>query len=250
MSDPDSGAVRKKAMWRIWFHPATFYPAVVGGAVAAIGGALSAPIALAIGLAGVAWSAGSVVWNWTVRRNQIYAQAAADVMRQEQETHYDYLRQLHARMRHDGDPRTRECVRQLQGLFRRMRSFQLDTGERNAKVWNQVKEQVQLLYSSCLTSLERTLTMSQAAEQMTSSRAKDQLLANREQVVQEVYATVNQLEATLDQIQTAALESRETPELGRMRQELEAGLDVARNVEQRMEELEAEWRRAAEEVRE
>ena len=68
-------------------------------------------------------------------------------------------------------------------------------------------------------------------------------LQTREQLIQEVTGSIENLGRTLDYFQLARVEE-ELPEehLAEVRRELEQGLEVARNVQQRRDELERELR--------
>ena len=76
---------------------------------------------------------------------------------------------------------------------------------------------------------------------MATDETRQQLLNWRAEVLGEVGHSIQQLNKTADQVQASALK-RELPEddLAQMRQELEQGLTVARNVERQIENLENE----------
>jgi predicted nuclease with TOPRIM domain len=94
------------------------------------------------------------------------------------------------------------------------------------------------LYRACLVSLERSVDLHEAARDMETDPARDELLAQREELLEEIRRSEAHLGATLDRLQAAQL-SREDPgdDLARMREELDAGLAVARRVQRRMDEL-------------
>ena len=102
----------------------------------------------------------------------------------------------------------------------------------------EVKEKTGQLYRSCLASLERSLVLRDAALEMMTESARRNLFKSREALIGEVGTTIRHLAATLDFLQTAKLEKDDDLHRARMWEELDFGLEVARRVEDRMNDLE------------
>ena len=80
---------------------------------------------------------------------------------------------------------------------------------------------------------------------MATDRAKHEMLDSRDDLLEQVETSIGHLESTLDNLQTVQIQ-RTDEELSdrnaRLRQELDQGLEVARAVEKRMEDLERQLR--------
>ena len=152
-----------------------------------------------------------------------------------------YLERLKRRIRDDDDPRTDRLFKDLTRLNERMTRLGVTESSGGSEAVVDIREKAVELYRCCLISLERTLVLHDAAEEMATTEARDRLLAEREQLLGEVGGSVAHLGATLDHLHTLQLKRHQSSEeLTRMRQELEMGLEVAQRVEQRMESLQRE----------
>ena len=103
------------------------------------------------------------------------------------------------------------------------------------------------LFGTCMAALERSLEKWDAAREVSSEEVRNQLLGSRERLLDELGAGITHLEKTLDHLLSTSMAAGEAvEELARARTELEQGLEVARQVERRMGELERELRPDAE----
>ena len=75
---------------------------------------------------------------------------------------------------------------------------------------------------------------------MATDEARNKLLAERDKTVVAVEKSIGHLDASLDHIQTAALKATVTDDGNhkQLRDELQIGLDVAREVEKSIDEIE------------
>jgi methyl-accepting chemotaxis protein len=79
---------------------------------------------------------------------------------------------------------------------------------------------------------------------MATAEARETVLRSRGELLEEVTRSVEQLGASIDQIQVSALaQGAGSSDLAKIRSELDVGLEVARRVQERMEDLD---RRVAE----
>jgi hypothetical protein len=132
----------------------------------------------------------------------------------------------------------------LRGIFERLWTL---TPDPNSE-WKEIPEvyqQAMELYQSCLTLLKRTFELWIASRSVSTDRARHQLLDARDELLGQVEQSVDHLNASLDSLQTSGIDrTREELALhnSQLQQELEQGLEVARAVEKRMDELEREIR--------
>jgi hypothetical protein len=111
--------------------------------------------------------------------------------------------------------------------------------EDESPISRELADKAEELYTSCVTTLERSFELYQAAQGMATSEARDELLRSRDALVGEVVQSVDHLGGTVDYLQSAGLAGgADETNLGRIRDELETGLEVARRVSERVSRLE------------
>jgi len=165
------------------------------------------------------------------------------------DAHESYLRELRRRLREDRDSRTSDCVRRLHQVSRRLQSLRGEAIRRGrAARWDDAQDGMQQVYDHSLSSLERTWELWEGAQRLASAAARQQAEDARETLIHQMQQSIQQLERGLDQWQNAASESEnsstESAEvLGQLRKELDASLEVARDVDERMKQLEGDLQR-------
>ena len=213
-----------------------WFPAALGTAV----GLLADPPIAYLGWGAVGFGVASLIWKLTLGSRQLTDHAKSKQRGDANREHRAYLRQLQQKLRTDRDPRTGEMLRKLRDLYGRLDDISADPELQ--RPWQiEVVEQIQDLYQSSLSALERSFEIWERSRDMATDETRQQLMNWRADVLGEVDHSIQQLNKTADQVQASALK-RELPEddLAQMRQELEQGLTVARNVEQQIENLENE----------
>jgi hypothetical protein len=150
-----------------------------------------------------------------------------------------YLTRLRRKLRTDRDRRTGESIERLARLRKRiMQSGVTESGE-DSPVLAELAGKADELYRSCLASLEKSLELWEAARQMATSEARDELIRSREALVGEVVQSIDHLAATVDHLQSSGLQRvQQDVDIAKVREELDTGLKVARRVSERVNELE------------
>ncbi len=214
----------------VWFS------AILGTAV----GVLAEPPVAYLGWAAVGFGVATLIWKLTIGSRQLTDQATSKLRAAANREHRVYLRQLQQKLRTDRDPRTGEMLRRLRDFYGRLGVLSADPELQ--RPWQlEVVGQVRTLYQASLRALERSYELWNRARDMATDETRQQVLEWRAEVLDEVTRSIDQLNKTADQVQASILK-RELPEdeLAQMRQELQHGLNVARNVEQQIENLENE----------
>jgi hypothetical protein len=191
-----------------------------------------------LGITGLLFGIATAVNRWKRYGPQIRRAAVEKFRDESNRNHEQFLNDLDRRVRADDDERTNQHLAMLRQLHRRMRRVGIFGGDLPVMILPEVKEKTEQLYRSCLSSLERSLVLRDAALEMMTEAARRKLFKSREALIGEVGTTIRHLAATLDFLQTAKLEKDDDLHLERMWQELEFGLEVARRVEDRMNDLE------------
>lgn len=142
------------------------------------------------------------------------------------------LQELHDKLRSDSDPRTHTL---LQSLTEVRQSLEEDIPRANfSTLRGDVLQRVDQTFTVCLHHLELTYELWQSAQRDSLGRA--QKLAQRETLIEEVRASVQQLQDIASHLHHRQVDHK-TSELRRLRDELEETMRVAKRVEQRTDEL-------------
>jgi hypothetical protein len=236
----DESRIRNRALKNLLTSTPVVLPAVLGIGSLLVGLLTGNPAGTfgVLGMAGLALGVGVATWRWLTGSERLTQEALEQLQSGAEREHRSYLRQLQRRLRKDKDPRTNEVVKQLKALRSRLTRVGLIGRRRISETAAEIRDDARQLYRSCLTSLERTLDHQQAAGEMTTPELRQKLLSAREELISQIGESIVRLGATLDHLQTSALEpGRQSEELTRMRRELQTGLEVARRVEQRMDQI-------------
>ena len=145
------------------------------------------------------------------------------------------LRELDRKLQRDQDQRTHNLLRQLWHLYQ---TLEKDIKEgRLSYNAHEVLEKVDSMFRVCVEHLELSYQLWEMARRQKGSRQARQKLQQREELIQEVSASVDHLEKVVSKLEESAVE-RNTGELKRLREELEESMRVAKAVEERTSELE------------
>ena len=195
-----------------------------------------------VGLAALAFAAFNATRRWFASGDELTERAWRGLQRKASQEHAKYLRQLRRELRGDRDPRTSIMLKKLQRVHDRL--LMADRWQRDgaSEMFGEIRVQANALYQVCLRLLERSLEIWKVSRDMATESARRQLRDSREQLVTEVQHSIDNLEQTLDHMQTSQLKqgSQVQADATRLREELDEGLTVARQVEQRMRQLEVD----------
>ena len=168
--------------------------------------------------------------------------AKKDIRDEEEYQHVAELRALRRSLRDDPDRRSAQLLRDLRNAFDRLRANDLNVHEDgDSATITELKQQAQSLYASCHELLQHIHALWRGSQQVKSSDKTEALLAARDQLLGEAIESLDSLEHALDFLQTNRLiMTQDAEQLARAREELDHGLEVARNVQSRLVELDKE----------
>jgi len=190
------------------------------------------------GLGCIGVSIASIVGLALFRFREFVSLAKKDVRDEVEFQHIAELRSLRRSLRNDPDRRSTQLLRDLRNAFDRLRANDLnvfDAGD--SAVTTELKQQAQSLYTSCHKLLTQTHALWRGSEQVKSADKAKALLATRDQLLGEVAESLDNLEHAIDFLQTNRLLSQDADNVALAREELEHGLELAKNVEARLREL-------------
>lgn len=225
---------QRRAIYEAGKSPVSSVPVAVGLLVL-FAGLIMGPfgfITLA-GLLAVTAGVGFAVRKLLKGFSQLTNAAYETFFASQQEKQLRALRELDRRLQRDHDPRTHNLLRQLWHLYQELekdvKSGKLDYGAHD------VLEKVDKMFRVCVEHLQLTYQLWESARRQSDFAAR-QKLQRREELIQEVHASVDHLEQVVERLGESAAE-RNTGELRRLRDELDESVRVAKAVEERTAEL-------------
>ncbi len=237
--------LRSRMLYRLFAAPSVSVPLWLGAAALLIAFLMGNPTGFlgVVGLASVLAAFGSAGIRWTLGHDRLKAMASKELETEAVRNHTLYLHYLWRRLRVDGDPRTRQYLEQMRRLYQRMQRADVLGKRTDPHLLPEIREKTEQLYRSCLAALERTHDYWTATHQMATEEGRREAVAARQALLAEVGRSLERLNATLDHLQAAALRhADQTEQLAGIRAELDEGLEVAKRVEVRMEELDRSLR--------
>jgi hypothetical protein len=236
----DRAALTKRILLNLFRSPLVSVPIALGAATWAAGLAMGEPVGFLsfLGFLGVSMGIGTGLTKLVLFTKGMTRCTFQNVWDDQDHTQDSYLDQLDERLAADNDPRTNEYIAELRRQRDRLVNSELINNHAHSKILPEIKSNAEKLFHSCLNSLERSLVFWDAANQMATREARQELLDSREQLLDEIRNSVCLLGMSLDCLHTSALRRDDTTDLAQIRQELEMGLEVAQRVEQRMMQIE------------
>jgi len=238
----DRSRFRKRVLIDLLSAPLTLIPAALGGSLLVISWALergSGWMAL-LGIAGLLAGAGTLFTRWIFHSDEIARAAFADLQDEMLDQRRRKLDQLDKQLQKDEDPRTEQFLRNLRKLYNGFRADSRWSENLSARNALEIVNQVEKLFKACIMSLERSLVLWETAGKMATAEGRRNVMQARDQLLGEIQASIDQLARTIDDVQALSVLKQEDHNLAHIREELNASLEVARRVEERMDSLEAE----------
>lgn len=193
---------------------------------------------------GTAVSCCTLALVWFFQRDRIWKQAKENFRLETRYLQQAELRQLRRQLRRDNDYRSSQCIRDLQDLYDRMYENDLLANSKDSDVGDDIKRQTWQLFETGKKALHRSYELWQAAEQMTSEQNRNEILHTREGLLDELSESLTNLGHAIDFLQTSRIKKRQenTRSINQAGSELARGLEVAKAVQRRLDELEDEMR--------
>lgn len=223
--------VRRKVLLDLFASPSTLLPIVGGLSTLILSWAFGGSTALnLLGVAGILGGMGWFATRLILGLEDITSKAYEFVHNQQQQKQEEALDDLDGRLRRDRDPRTQGCLRQLRDLYGRfvedVKSGKINRGT------HEILEIVEELFRTSVAQLESSYQLWQTARKLTGD-AKNEVLRQREEAVTEVDDTIRHLGKTIEQF-LSFTRKKNKDNLGRLRNDLDEAMRVARRTEERM----------------
>ena len=188
------------------------------------------------GIAGILIGAGSFVSKLLLSGNKEAHKVLTEVEKEKFENRQKSLDELERALeRSDNDPRPEEALGDLRTLVDTFQSIEKDSSSGQWAIMVDVRLQVESLFAHCVRLIEQTHHLRLTADKLSSEAARHPVLEQRELIIHEIQACVKQLSHSLVSLQKLGHVQASTHDLQQMRRELDSSLEVARKVEERMQ---------------
>lgn len=226
--------VKKKVLLDLFVSPWTLVPMVGGLSAWMVSWGVGSNATLnLIGLAGVLVGVGIQASRLIWGVEELTERAHGYLTAQERAKLSEYLDDLATRLSRDDDWRTEESLKRLRALYAALDEDDPPRGHAAIAI----REQVEKIFQASVKQLERSYGLWEKARRLPKG-TRGPLLEQRSEAIDEVVLTVNHLSQTVAQYHT--FHSDDTDDgLSRLREELDATIEVARRADERMEHLES-----------
>jgi hypothetical protein len=236
----DDRTVRKRILLRVFGSPVSVIPFMLGVTSITATWALNWNPALGLfaGVAGVLGGFGAALTRLLLGGEKISRQITAELTQEEQAEKQRALDALDEQLAaSDKDPRPETALRDLRALLKAFDEPDGPSNELNFTTVIDVQLMAGRMFDQCVQSLQQTLRLWQTAQKLNTAAARKPLLDQREKIIADVQASIKQLSDALVALQTLGHGDGSTAELGRIRDELDQSLAVAKVVEERVNSL-------------
>jgi hypothetical protein len=236
----DEKTLRKRVWLRLLGSPLTIVPFLLGMTTLTTTWALDwkPGIGMFAGLAGLLAAGGAFLTRLLLSAGRVTREVATQLEREDQDARQRSLDELDRRLSSaDQDPRPEAALRDLRALVKAFEEGATDYSRSNAGSVIDIHSRVGELFDHCVESLCQTERLWQTAQKLNTVAARKPILHQREKIIEEIQASIKQLSDTLVALQTLGAGDRSPAELGRLRDELDQSLAVAKTVEERVNNL-------------
>ena len=237
---PDSRTVTRRVLLRLLGRPSVLAPVVLGTTGGSILWALNGNPSLGwfLLLAGILGSVGSYLTRVLLDNGRTAKTVLIEMEREAQAAWQAALDDLDRRLvQADQDPRPETALRDMRALLRALEDIADDSPPEHLPALIEVRSQVRQLFDHSVRALERTMRLFDTARQLQSQEARRPLVDERERILADLQAGIQQLGSTVVALQRIGAGDHARTELARLRQELDRSLEVAGRVESRLDSL-------------
>lgn len=191
-----------------------------------------------LGLGGLLAGLGAMATRWILRGDEIHKDAFKALQEEAFQKQAEVLDDLDRRLQRDDDPRTETTLRELREIYQEFKKDASWAEGLKTRVSFEIVSKVERLFEECVKSLRRSLELWEAAEKMRTETHRKEMLESRGSLLGEISRSLEQMRKTVDSVRALRVEKGDTARHAQIREELDASLEVARRVEERMRTLE------------
>lgn len=233
--------IRKQVLVRHLGSPLVLAPLLLGVTSLTAAWAFdwrAASIAVFAGLTGILASGGifltRLILGGENTATQIIQELEAETIAREEKRLDRLERELETS---DNDPRPEKALRDLRALVKVLKEAASDPKSHHLATIVDIHARVTELFEHCIDLLQQTIQLWQTASSLNTADAKRPILEQRETLIVDIQESVKQVSNTLVALKQLGSTEASTGRLKQMREELDQSLEVARNVEDRVNRL-------------
>jgi hypothetical protein len=232
----DQRQLRNRVLLNLCTSPWILTPLVLGATMLAGAVAVSQKLGLLAfgGFALCLAALGTAVTRFFVGAEGLTERAAKQLKEETERANAQRLDSLDQRLVRDGDVRTEAALRDLRAFQQAFKQPGLWTGRLNATSSFDILSSVQDLFEGCVHALEASLALWETAQPLRIAGARRPILERREELVQDVQQSIEQLSRILVGLQALGSKAADDTDLSRIRSDLDANLKIARRVEEKL----------------
>lgn len=241
--------VTRRRIRRLLTSPFVAVPTLLGGSLAywCNNGLWNSWDGFALSLLGI--GVGTALYRCTLGNKKHADRAREDLRRKARRSENSQLRKIKRSTDQARDPRTGQYVTALSTAFDRLLQvdrWRCEGNDKKGLELAEVHDQAGKLYAECRVLLERSHELWRGATQMATQEIRNRVLASREELFKELQTSLHHLDHALDEVYSSQLSGKSRPiaEATELRDELRRQVEVARQVEERMEDFASDWRLA------
>jgi hypothetical protein len=169
--------------------------------------------------------------------DKIREKAIEEINKEEQKKRDDALNSLDKQLCSDGDPRTEGYLRDLRAICLEFIKKRDTFNSANVSILVDVVSGIDQLFRECVHSLQQTLEILRLAKQVGTEKTRKTLLAQRENIINDVGKTIDHLAKILQDFQTIEEGEHVNGRLAQIRKDLDDSIEIAKAVDQRLSEF-------------
>ncbi|MBN2589405.1 MAG: hypothetical protein JXA96_06060 [Sedimentisphaerales bacterium] len=234
----DKERFRRKYLLGIFLSPLTLFPAAAGF-TGFLGFMLfqktvNAVVSLAIGLG---LGLGILAQRLIIGSEKIAQKAKKETEDEERAERETKLDKLDKELRKTRGKQDEEALRELRFLVDNFNKSDLWKQSLDAVSANSLLSTIDEIFEQCLSSLYQTIQLYQLAQEAPSKRISDSILGKRDSIIKGVQDSVTRLNVTLCAAQELRVSNDQEAKLSRLSEELTSQLDIAKRVQERLENI-------------
>jgi hypothetical protein len=222
--------LRRQINLRIFGSPATLVPLLGGGVALAspLFFSIAPAVPIFLGITGLVAAGGNVLIQSLLSREKIVREILDESESQDHANREADLSRLHSKLSADGDARTQKLLSDLRALVGAIHEGSWRT-RLNGSAVADIQRGVDTLYNGALATLRRTLELTEMIRKLGTPAAKKTLVAERSTLIEEVIESVAELTKFMTRLDTVAVTTHTSEDLGQIVKGLESDLEIARH---------------------
>ncbi len=186
---------------------------------------------------------GTVLQMFLLSGEEMAREALNELKGEVADAHEQRLDVFYKKLSKDGDPRTHKALNDTRELARAIKSALGEDSKLDAQSRLQMHDRVDRLFADCVDRLENSLSLIESARNISDHSIQRKILETREKIIDEIATMISYLGKILQRIQTLNVgEPPDHAEFVQIMSDLDEGIEIAKQVDERMKKLERRHR--------